>query len=112
MNTDSTTTAVLTAVRRAVDETTPAGGAEAGLPKVLTAAPGPATPAPRDRVQGRGGRRPGGQRGPDAGAGRTGCWFPGEPGRGRCPCGHDRDGEPGRDEREPRGLVGAGRRGR
>jgi len=38
MNTDSTTTAVLTAVRRAVDETTPAGGTDAGLPQVLTAA--------------------------------------------------------------------------
>ena len=38
MNTDSTTTAVLTAVRRAVDEATPAGGADAGLPQVLTAA--------------------------------------------------------------------------
>jgi hypothetical protein len=32
MNTDSITTAVLTAVRRAVDETTPAVGADAGLP--------------------------------------------------------------------------------
>ena len=38
MNTDSITTAVLTAVRRAVDETTPAVGADAGLPQVLTAA--------------------------------------------------------------------------
>jgi hypothetical protein len=38
MNTDSTTTAVLTAVRRAVDEATPAGSADAGLPQVLTAA--------------------------------------------------------------------------
>ena len=38
MNTDSTTTAVLTAVRRAVDETTPARAADAGLPQVLTAA--------------------------------------------------------------------------
>jgi hypothetical protein len=38
MNTDSTTTAILTAVRRAVDETTPARGADAGLPQVLTAA--------------------------------------------------------------------------
>jgi hypothetical protein len=38
MNTDSTTTAVLTAVRRAVDETTPAGRGDAGLPQVLTAA--------------------------------------------------------------------------
>jgi hypothetical protein len=38
MNTDSTTTAVLTAVRRAVDETIPARGADAGLPQVLTAA--------------------------------------------------------------------------
>jgi hypothetical protein len=38
MNTDSTTTAVLTAVRHAVDEATPAGGADAGLPQVLTAA--------------------------------------------------------------------------
>ena len=38
MNTDSTSTAVLTAVRRAVDETAPAGSADAGLPQVLTAA--------------------------------------------------------------------------
>jgi hypothetical protein len=38
MNTDTTTTAVLTAVRRAVDETAPAGEAGAGLPQVLTAA--------------------------------------------------------------------------
>lgn len=38
MNTDSTTTAVLTAVRHAVDEATPAGTADAGLPQVLTAA--------------------------------------------------------------------------
>ena len=38
MNTDSTTAAVLTAVRRAVDETTPALGADAGLSEVLTAA--------------------------------------------------------------------------
>lgn len=38
MNTDSTTTAVLAAVRRAVDETTPAGDADAGLPQILTAA--------------------------------------------------------------------------
>ena len=38
MNADSTTTAVLTAVRRAVDEITPAEGADAGLPQVLTAA--------------------------------------------------------------------------
>jgi hypothetical protein len=38
MNTDSTTTAVLTAIRRAVDETTSAGGADAGLPRVQTAA--------------------------------------------------------------------------
>jgi len=38
MNTDSITTAVLTAVRRAVDETTPVVGADAGLPEVLTAA--------------------------------------------------------------------------
>ena len=38
MNTDSTTTAVLAAVRRAVDEITPAEGADAGLPQVLTAA--------------------------------------------------------------------------
>ncbi len=38
MNTDSTTTAVLTAVRRAVDETTPARGADAGLSEILTAA--------------------------------------------------------------------------
>jgi hypothetical protein len=38
MNTDSVATAVLTAVRRAVDETTPAGGADAGLPQVLAAA--------------------------------------------------------------------------
>ena len=38
MNTDSTTTAVLTAVQRAVDEITPAAGADAGLPQVLTAA--------------------------------------------------------------------------
>jgi hypothetical protein len=37
MNTDSTT-AVLTAVRRAVDQTTPPGDADAGLPQVLTAA--------------------------------------------------------------------------
>jgi hypothetical protein len=37
MNTDSTT-AILTAVRRAVDEATPAGNADAGLPRVLTAA--------------------------------------------------------------------------
>ena len=38
MNADSTTTAVLTAVRRAVDEITPAEGADTGLPQVLTAA--------------------------------------------------------------------------
>lgn len=38
MNNDSITTAVLTAVRRAVDETTPARAADAGLPQVLTAA--------------------------------------------------------------------------
>ena len=38
MNTDSTTTAVLTAVRHAVDQAAPAGGADAGLPQVLTAA--------------------------------------------------------------------------
>jgi hypothetical protein len=38
MNTDSTTTAVLTAVRHAVDEATPAGRAEARLPQVLAAA--------------------------------------------------------------------------
>jgi hypothetical protein len=38
MNTDSITTAVLTAVRRAVDETTPAAGVDVGLPQVLTAA--------------------------------------------------------------------------
>jgi hypothetical protein len=38
MKTDDTTTAVLTAVRRAVDEATPAGSADAGLPQVLTAA--------------------------------------------------------------------------
>lgn len=37
MNTD-TTTAVLTAIRRAVDQTTPAGDADAGLPQVLKAA--------------------------------------------------------------------------
>lgn len=36
MNND--TTAVLTAIQRAVDETTAAGGADAGLPRVLTAA--------------------------------------------------------------------------
>jgi hypothetical protein len=38
MNTDSTTTAVLAAVRHAVDEITPAEGADTGLPQVLTAA--------------------------------------------------------------------------
>jgi hypothetical protein len=38
MNTNGTTTAVLTAVRRAVEKTTPAGDADAGLPQVLTAA--------------------------------------------------------------------------
>jgi hypothetical protein len=38
MNADSTTTAVLTAVRHAVDEATPAGSADAGLPRVLAAA--------------------------------------------------------------------------
>lgn len=37
MNTD-TTAAVLTAIRRAVDQTTPAGSADAGLPRVLKAA--------------------------------------------------------------------------
>lgn len=37
MNTD-TTTAVLTAIRRAVDQTIPAEGADAGLPRVLEAA--------------------------------------------------------------------------
>jgi hypothetical protein len=37
MNTDSTTTAVLTAVRHAVDGAAPAGNADAGLPGVLTA---------------------------------------------------------------------------
>jgi hypothetical protein len=38
MKTDSTTTAVLAAVQRAVDENIPAAGTEAGLPQVLTAA--------------------------------------------------------------------------
>jgi hypothetical protein len=38
MNTDSHATAVLNAVRHAVDETTPAGSADAGLPQVLAAA--------------------------------------------------------------------------
>jgi hypothetical protein len=38
MTTDDTTTAVLTAVRHAVDEATPAGSTDAGLPRVLTAA--------------------------------------------------------------------------
>jgi hypothetical protein len=38
MKTDDTTTAVLTAVRRAVDEAAPAGSADARLPQVLTAA--------------------------------------------------------------------------
>jgi hypothetical protein len=38
MNTESTTTAVLTAVRHAVEETASAGDIDAGLPRVLTAA--------------------------------------------------------------------------
>jgi hypothetical protein len=39
MNTDDTaTSAVLTAVRRAVDETAPAAGADAGLPQILASA--------------------------------------------------------------------------
>jgi hypothetical protein len=38
MNTDSTTTVVLTAVRHAADQAAPAGSAAAGLPQVLTAA--------------------------------------------------------------------------
>lgn len=52
MNTDCTTTAVLTAVRRAVDETIPAANADDGLPQVLTAA---RTRRRRRRMTARGG---------------------------------------------------------